>query len=307
PRLTATVGELDHSYTRILTDMRADYYAVVARTSWDDRSDYNTEDDHVYPPVQVDAAVYATVVEWSHRDIADYRRGIFGSRLQWRMPYEAWQALGVNDDLPGRHDSADYWIHDYYMRGFHRYIVVEDGKQTETDWVEVDDEDWLEYEDDLGMEIASKPYGMYESEVADVSAPAGMGFVGDPRYGCWRTDEDGPCLDDEAAAAAGTRSAWYYGGRYAFMGGLLGWGGSYRPYRYREWERWNRDFRGRESYYGADPATPSYGTWSPGVRESPRFRTSTYAVAGGLGGAQDGSVRGAGRALRGGGPGGNGK
>jgi hypothetical protein len=307
PRLKRTVEELDQSYTRILSDQRADYYVVVARTSWDDRSDYNTEDDHVYPPVQVDESVYDVVLQWDNTDVAEYRSGFFGSGIRAQMPLEAWQALRVPEGLPGRHDSADYWIHDHYMRGFHRYIVVEDGRQTETDWVEVDDEDWLEYQEDLGMEIASKPYGMYESEVADVSAPPGMGFVGDPRYGCWRTDEDGPCLDAEEAAEDSTHSAWYYGGRYGFMGGLVGWGGRYRPYRYSEWNRWNRDFRGRDSYYGPDPAAPSYGTWSPGVRDSPRFRTSTYAVAGGFGGEPDGSVRGAGRALRGGGPGGGGK
>jgi hypothetical protein len=177
-----------------------------------------------------------------------------------------------------------------FTKAAHKYTLVKNGKKQETGWVEVDEEDYWEYVNYLGMEIVSKPYGVFEDEKIKEPSPPGMAFVGNERYGEWRQDP------------ATGRSFWHYYGLYSFF-----MGGRGRYYYRDDWNTWRNGYRNRRPYYGGSVSTgPIYGTGGSWVRTQGRYRNTDFVRRGGLKAAPP-SIRGAGAARRGGGPGGGGK
>ncbi|HEX7049794.1 MAG TPA: hypothetical protein VF188_06230 [Longimicrobiales bacterium] len=301
PALIAKLGELDRSYTKILADMRADYWVQVGRAAWDNCCDGSRyEQTGTYPVRMVPPETYDYLVQAAsslrNGVIARYDAGTGwgGPHLDLAIPAEHWERLGVDPaaSWPRGFDQAELWIEDAYPRTYHRYLLVENGDTTTTDWIEVDVEDFVENQADLGMAIVSKPYGYFEDEAIEEAAPPGMAFVGNPRYGEWRKERDG-------------RSFWHWYGQYVFLSRLFG-GAGYR-YAYDDWVGWSRDYRGRRPYYGPDADRPIYGTWgSRTTSAGGRFARTTFARRGGFR-SQDISLRGAGPAARGRGPAGGGK
>lgn len=131
----------------------------------------------------------------------------------------------------------------------HKYRVVRekaDGTpySSETDWFKVNRDFFEQNANNMGMEIATKMDG----KVTKNAAPPGYNrYVGNSRYGNWRTGSNG-------------MSFWEFYGQYAFMSSMLNlmtpiYRTSYYDYR--------DNYRGRHSYYG----TPSsrgyyqYGTY----------------------------------------------
>ena len=133
---------------------------------------------------------------------------------------------------------------DYY----HRYKVIyaekagEDSvtfKEELLDWQPVKREQYEHFEPFLGMALVSKTPG---EDVNDVPQPPGYQYVGDSRYGEWRTDEHG-------------QSFWVFYGRYALMRDMLGYGLGGRVYRgeyddYRGYRRSGRPYYGGQNQYG---------------------------------------------------------
>ncbi|MCP4693662.1 MAG: hypothetical protein GY859_36845, partial [Desulfobacterales bacterium] len=282
------INELYQSYTKILEDMRIDYFVTVKRESWDEHSDYYHPVIHTYRPSKVKVKAY------------DYFKGLnpettaasMGwSSLSVKVNRSMWSKLRIapRENWPSNHDFAEYWIDDLYPATWHKYTLVKNDSREETDWEEVDLEDFQYYSDSLGMEIVSKPYGFFEEEKINTSSPPGMGFVGNKRYGQWRWND------------TSSRSYWHYYGMYSFFGG-----GSDRYYYRDDWGRWKRDYRYKKPYYGGGSSGPIYGTNGWHVKTSSKYRGSTFSRQGGLK-AQSASVRGAGPGRRGGGPGGRGK
>jgi hypothetical protein len=90
----------------------------------------------------------------------------------------------------------------------------------------------------LGMTIWSQKDG----EGGQNLAPPGYAYVGDPRYGQWRTDSSG-------------RSFWMFYGQYRLLSDLLGLGGRvYRGQydRYRGYRSQNRPYYGPNQNYGTN-------------------------------------------------------
>ena len=50
----AEINELFQSGTKILVDMRMDYYVTAGRVSWNESSDYPSEHNYIYPPSKTD-------------------------------------------------------------------------------------------------------------------------------------------------------------------------------------------------------------------------------------------------------------
>lgn len=107
-----------------------------------------------------------------------------------------------------------------------------------TNWQEVSPIIFEDHQNDLGMTILSKENGILDKN----TAPAGAnGYVGNPRYGHWQTHSNGG-------------SFWAFYGRYRLMSDLF-YGpryayGGYYGYGRRDWNTYNRNYRGQSDYYG---------------------------------------------------------
>ena len=138
-------------------------------------------------------------------------------------------------------------------------------------WVEVSPAAYAAGQNDLGMAIAHKPAGKYDSEAERVAQPAGFAYVAPPdvgsnRYGYWDH--------------GGGRDFWVFYGQYALLRDLL-FNRDYRPLERRDWEdyRWSHD--AGHTYYGRTAqGTPVYGSQGAATRD--RYSGSSYAHSGGF-------------------------
>lgn len=286
--LRAKLAELSTSYSKILVDMRTEPYITIGRCSWDDYSDWNTDKNYSYPAVKLDFATFDYFTKLPDgQQLATWGIG-WGSSLSVKINKAMWDKLRISpkQGWPGGHDEAEYWIEDWFEKCYHKYIIEKDGKKTETGFIEVDDEDFADWADDLGMEIVSKPYGYFEDEVMEESAPPGLSKVGDPKYGKWEKD---PSTGKERWSWLETYM-WYH----------LMFGGSNNYYYGRsEYTDYRTNYRGKSSYYGGKTSPDKYGTRSRATQA--KYSSSTFARSGGMK-RQTTSVRSAGRSTRGGGP-----
>ncbi len=287
--LRGRVAELYRSYSKTLVDMKQEGAVEIGRTSWNDAYDFPRETE-TRSWVDVSPEDLETLEAVGDRPIAKLSSFFGRKSLTIEIDQRLWDALRVDAvaGLPRGDDSAEFWVGDSRARYYHRYAVVEGETSQETDWQEVSEEVFEDNYDDLGMDILAKPYGLYEDEALREAAPPGMAYVGDSRYGQWEEDAQG-------------RRQWAWGQNFLFY--YLLFGGPRHHYYYNDWGRWNRDYRGRSAWYGAND---SYGTYGSRTRNSPRYAGSGFGRSGGFGRA-DRSIRGAGPGGRGGGPGGGGK
>lgn len=283
--LRAKMAELHASYSKILLDMKTTYLVQIGRTSWNEYVDFARETEYLFRAREVDESVIEELDALGDRPI--YAGGRF------RISQQAVAALGLDlrEKLPRGDNAAELWLADSGVRYFHRYLLEENGTQRELDWQEVDESTFEKSEDDLGMEIVAKPYGLYEEEALAAAAPPGMSKVGNPAYGRWEDDGHG-------------RRRWSFFESYLFYHMMFG--GRRHYYYYNDWNHWRGGYRGQRAYYGRNPQERQYGTRGSATRSGSRFAGSTFARRGGFN-QSTGSLRGAGPRGRGGGPGGGGK
>ena len=138
----------------------------------------------------------------------------------------------------------------FFKDYFHKYKVVYGRSEGQpdslvynselTDWLEVKEKDYKNYYNYLGMVIFSKSR---DGKVSDQKYPPGYQYVGDQRYGRWRTDNSG-------------NSFWEWYGKFALMSHMFGMFN--RPiYRndydmYRDYRRRGEPFFGRKHEYGTN-------------------------------------------------------
>ena len=288
--LRTKLTELGHSYSKTLVDMDVRNSIVVGRTSWNESADFPAEHDYLYSPRQVDQQTYESIAGLPDNHLlAIFTSGFFsGTSLRVGMDQTGWNALGIDpaESWPGGDDTAQFWLQDAPATYFHKYIITENGQRRESEWEQVTPEFFEANLENLGMDIVTKPYGLYEDEVVNIASPPGMAYVGNSRYGQWREDNQG-------------NRFWDWFGPYLFFSTLL-----HRPYYYNDWYGWRGGYYGQRPYYGPAGDPNRYGTYSQNT--GTRYSSSTWARKGGLQ-KQSASVRGAGPAARGGGPSGAGK
>ncbi len=125
-----------------------------------------------------------------------------------------------------------------FIKNFtHSYRVVTPEKEFPYGPTEVPQKMYDYYRPYLGMTIWSQKDGKGE----EIIAPPGYAFVGDSRYGEWRTDSSG-------------RSFWHYYGQYRMFSDLLGMGGPIYRNHYRDYQSYQSRHR---PYYGPNN---TYGT-----------------------------------------------
>jgi hypothetical protein len=272
--LEKNLGDLDRSYVKILQDMRVDVkpYVVVARYEWSESVDWDTTKMTGTRKVFVDQKTWEKTVDLLNRNPDGF----------------------VNRSGYGWEEAVEEADQEFTY--FHKYLLVENDEEKSTGWETVPESFFEQHEEDLGMEIASKPYGYFEDEVLTQAAPPGMSLVGNPRYGSW---------DDNGTPQNRADDFWVFYAKYHFFRSLLGLPGGRGYYGYGDWYGWNSGYRGRRPYYGKTAAGgPLWGTGGKQVRTSSRFRNTHFARTGGFK-SQTPSVRGV--SVRGGGPGGRGK
>lgn len=286
PKLEKDIGLLYQSYTKVLQDMKEDYFITVKRESWDERSDYYNPKSATFQR-QVTPAVYQALAETELESIADLTPGFSGLGFKNNIG-DSWKALGINptENWPDRsHNAANFWVENAKETYFHKYLKEENGESTETGWEKVNASFYDQNLENLGMAILSKPYGQFEPDAQ--AAPPGMAYVGNSEYGEWKKDEQGT-------------SFWSWYGRYAFFSHMFFFPPSY--YHYGSWNRWNNNYRSKKPYYGKNKnGKPKYGTRGSFTKNTPRYQNTTFSKTGGLK-SRPASVRGGGSSLRGGGP-----
>ena len=131
---------------------------------------------------------------------------------------------------------------------YHQYRVVWGEHQAGTDELEFHDriDDWVpvsrdhynRYQDYLGMTVLAKD----EDGVDRGQQPAGYRYVGNPRYGEWRTDSSGG-------------SFWSFYGKYVFLSRMFD---TYRRPIYRsDWDDYRSHRNRGQPYFGP---SRQYGT-----------------------------------------------
>lgn len=287
PTFEKDLDQLYQSYTKILEDMKVDYYVTIKRESWDDRSDY-------YNPAitsfvrQVSFATFQALTESEAESIADLSPGFSGLNFRTRSGLEsAFNALEIDpvEKWPGAgYNASTFYLDSTQLKYFHKYLKEENGETSETGWEAVNASFYEQNLENLGMAILSKPYGEFEPD--SQAAPPGMAYVGNAKYGEWKKDESG-------------NNFWSWYGRYAFFSHLFFFPPHY--YSYGSWNRWNTGYRHQKPYYGQTNTGYTYGTQGTRMNQSPRYQNSTFSKTGGLKTASA-SVRGGASGLRGGGP-----
>jgi hypothetical protein len=154
-------------------------------------------------------------------------------------------------------DMEDNFGGDKYKHKY-KIVTMKDTVPQErvTDWLEVDEATFLENENNMGMEIASKVDGKLSKAVAP---PGYSQYVGNEKYGNWRTNSDGT-------------SFWEFYGQYAMMSSMLGLAsGMINRNSYYDY-RGNYMGTGRPYYGALSDGRPMYGTYSDhGKRANPDF------------------------------------
>jgi len=196
--------------------------------------------------------------------------------------YTSWDKLLV--DLRDRKSggSRDYEEEIRTVKTKFPDAAGKDGVTTSDEsWVEIPRATYQVCENNIGMSIAHKPEGKYDTEADQVAEPAGFAYMAPVgqrnQYGYWDHSGGG--------------NFWVFYGQYALMRDLF-WGHSYRPIPSYEWESYRTARSSGQTYYGHDEAggAPKYGTHgtftqqhygeSRYMRSSGGYGSSKYASGG---------------------------
>ena len=229
--------------------------------------------------VGLDYALLLTSAEAIHKDAASLPGRTQELQTLTGQLYTGWDKILI--DLRDRKSGGE---HDYEekLRVVSTKFPDATAKQGETSseetWVEVPQATYRVAENNVGMAVAHKPTGKYDSEADDIAQPAGFAYmapVGERnQYGYWDHRDGG--------------NFWVWYGQYALLRDLL-WGRSYRPVPSYEWESYRTARTSGQTYYGRDESAgaPKYGTHgtftaqhysdSRYVRSSGGYSSSKYA------------------------------
>jgi hypothetical protein len=196
--------------------------------------------------------------------------------------YTSWDKLLV--DLRDRKSggSRDYEEEIRTVKTKFPDAAGKDGVTTSDEsWVEIPRATYQVCENNIGMSIAHKPEGKYDTEADEMAEPAGFAYMAPVgqrnQYGYWDHSGGG--------------NFWVFYGQYALMRDLL-WGHSYRPIPSYEWESYRTARSSGQTYYGRDEAAgvPKYGTHgtftrqhyseSRYMRSAGGYNSSKYATGG---------------------------
>ena len=187
--------------------------------------------------------------------------------------YNSWDKVLVDMETRGIGSDRSY---DQKIRTVTTHLADASAKTGEVTsdekWVVVPQSTYKAQQNNLGMAIAHKSAGVYDSEAETVAQPAGFAYVASPaqgsnQYGYWDH--------------SGGRDFWVFYGQYALLRDLL-WNHNYRPLDRYDYDGYYSSRRSGQTYYGRDEASGGarYGTSSATTQE--RYSGSTFAKSGGF-------------------------
>ncbi len=201
--------------------------------------------------------------------------------------YNAWDKLLVDLDVNGRGNSREYRQQIRTVTTHLADATAKTGETTSQDqWVTVSRAEYDARKSDLGMAVAHKPAGKYDTEADRVVEPAGFAYMASPaqgrnQYGYW-DHRDG-------------RDFWVWYGQYSLLRDLL-FNRNYRPLDRGDWDGY-RTYRDRgQTYYGGSGSGQKYGTQGSTTQE--RYSGSTFSRNGGFRDSQYASKSGGYRSSR---------
>jgi hypothetical protein len=203
--------------------------------------------------------------------------------------YDAWDKVLADLEVAHRGDDT---VYSEKLTTVRTHYVDVAAKKTEISsdnkWVDVPAPSYRAVENDLGMTIAHKDAGLFDSEAQNQAQPPGFAYIAPPsvgsnQYGYWSHE--------------GGQSVWTFLPEYLIMRELL-WGHSYRPIYINEYSGYQTAVRSGRTYYGQETpaAPPKYG--SHGTFTQQRYANSRYVQSGGYSGSAYSSNRSAGSSAR---------
>jgi hypothetical protein len=196
--------------------------------------------------------------------------------------YNSWDKILA--DLEVTHRGFDT-VYTEKIKTVRTHFVDVAAKKTEVSsddhWQDVSPSAYRAVENDLGMAIAHKDAGLFDSEATTTAQPPGFAYIATPeqgrnQYGYWDHSNGG--------------SVWTWLPEYLIMRELL-WGHNYHPIVIDEYHGYQTAQRSGRTYYGQEtPASPpKYG--SHGTFTQQGYANSRYVQSGGFKGSAYASNR----------------
>ncbi len=247
---------------------------------------------HTAEATPVSAATVPTLVA-ADDALANDAREVSADAVQLKalsgQLYFAWDK--VLEDLDKSREGMDT-VYREKVKTVKTHFIDVAAKKTEIssdeNWNDVSASSFRSVENDLGMSIAHKDAGLYDSEAVTTAQPPGFAYMATPeqgrnQYGYW--------------SQSGGQSVWTWLPEYFLMRELF-WGPRYQPIYINEYHGYQNAMRSGRTYYGQESpaAPPKYG--SHGTFTEQRYSGSRYVQSGGFKGSGYASSRGAAESSR---------
>ncbi|HEX4275941.1 MAG TPA: hypothetical protein VHZ74_11325 [Bryobacteraceae bacterium] len=199
-----------------------------------------------------------------------------------RQLYDSWDKILADLEVAHRGGDTVYTEKLTTVRTHYTDVAAKKTEtSTDTHWTDISAPAYHAVENDLGMTIAHKDAGLFDSEAQTQAQPPGFAYIASPeqgrnQYGYWDH--------------SGGHSVWTWLPEYLIMRDLL-WGHSYRPIYVNEYNGFQTARRAGRTYYGQETsaAPPKYG--SHGTFTTQRYASSRYVQSGGYSGSAYSSNR----------------
>lgn len=227
----------------------------------------------------------ATLIEANDaltRDDNNLTHGADDLRAACGQLYDSWDKILADLDIAHHGNDLVYSEKLNIVRTHYTDVAT---KQTETSsdnkWVDVSPSAYHAVENDLGMVVAHKNFGQFDSDAQTTPQPPGFAYIASPsvgsnQYGYWTHQ--------------GGQSVWTWLPQYLILRELL-WGHSYQPIYVNQYYGYQTAVRAGRTWYGQETpnAAPKYG--SHGTFTQQRYASSRFVQHGGFTGSSYSSNR----------------
>jgi hypothetical protein len=190
--------------------------------------------------------------------------------------YDSWDKILTDLDRP---QFGPETLYRERLKVVRTHLIDVASKKSETHseehWIDVPEASFRAVQNDIGMAIAHKDAGLFDSEAQNTPQPPGFSYVASPsvgsnQYGYW--------------AHHGGESVWTFLPQYLILRELL-WNHNYHPVMASEYNAYRVAQSRGATYYGRETPTaaPKYGTH--GTFTQTQYGNSRYVQSGGFKGS----------------------